>query len=243
MRNAVDKDFGNTAWKSNIGYGSASSPINVYCDVRPGFQECSGNPRRPASIMQRHFTTLYTHMFASNARLITPFGRTPSDNGSYFYAIAWSLVRYAVDRYGVSEAAFLTALTQSTTSGVPNLTARAGVSVDQLLGGWALSLFADDYPGLVNPPADIQIPTWNFRSIYAGLNTDFPATYTLAYPAQGTSLAFGSFGPISVTTMYGGGLLWYQISGTQNNAQILRLAANGGGPLSSTIRIAIARLR
>jgi hypothetical protein len=52
MRNAVD----NVAWKANTGYGSFANPINVYCDVRPAWAECDANPRRPASIMQRHFT-------------------------------------------------------------------------------------------------------------------------------------------------------------------------------------------
>ena len=64
MRNAVD----NVAWKGNTGYGSAANPINIYCDVRPGFAECDANTRRPASIMQRHFTSLYTNMFGTNAR-------------------------------------------------------------------------------------------------------------------------------------------------------------------------------
>src|SRR5690606_38577036 len=61
-------------WKGNGGYGSAADPINLYCDVRPGWPECDANPRRPASIMQRHFSTLYTHLFGGNARLLSPFG-------------------------------------------------------------------------------------------------------------------------------------------------------------------------
>jgi hypothetical protein len=239
MRNAVD----NVAWKANTGYGTFANPINVYCDVRPGFAECDANPRRPASIMQRHFISLYTNMFGTNARLLSPFGPTASDNASYFYATSWSLVRYAIDRYGASDAAFLTALTQSTTSSTTNLSARAGVSIDQMLGGWALSFYADDYPGLASPSPDIQMPTWNFRSIYAGLNADFPATYTLPYPLVPQARSFGSFAPVGVTTLRGGGVLWYEISGTQTAAQLLRLQANGGGTPSTDLRIAVARLQ
>jgi hypothetical protein len=239
MRNAVD----NVAWKGNTGYGSFATPVNVYCDARPGFAECDANPRRPASIMQRHFTSLYTNMFGTNARLLSPFGATASDNASYFYATSWSLVRYAIDRYGTSDAAFLTALTNSTTSSVTNLTARAGVSIDQLLGGWALSFYADDYPGLGAPSPDIQMPTWNFRSIYAGLNTDFPATYTLTYPLVPQARSFGTFAPVAVATLRGGGVLWYEISGTQTAPQLLRLEASGGGAPSSTLRIAVTRLQ
>jgi hypothetical protein len=239
MRNAVD----NVAWKANTPYGTFANPINVYCDVRPGFAECDANARRPASIMQRHFTSLYTNMFGTNARLLSPFGPTASDNASYFYATSWSLIRYSLDRYGSSDAAFLTALTDATTSGAANLTARAGVSIDQLLGGWALSFDADDYPGLGAPSPDIQMPTWNFRSIYAGLNADFPATYTLAYPLVAQARTFGTFAPVGITTMRGGGVLWYEISGTQTAPQLLRLETNGGGAPSSSLRIAVARLQ
>ncbi|HEX5871749.1 MAG TPA: hypothetical protein VFY65_15080, partial [Longimicrobium sp.] len=239
MRNAVD----NVAWKANTGYGSAANPINFYCDVRPGFAECDANTRRPASIMQRHFGSLYTHMFSANARLLSPFGRTPSDTQSYWYAVSWSLERYAIDRFGASDAAFLTGLTQSTTTGATNLATQAGVPIDQLLGGWALSLAADDYPGLATPGLDIQMPTWNFRNIYAGMNTDFPGTYSLAYPLTPVSFTFGSVAPVSQATMYGGGVLWYQFSGTHTQPQLVRLLGNGGGALSSNIRVAIARVQ
>jgi hypothetical protein len=181
-------------------------------------------------------------MFGANARLLSPFGRTPSDTQSYWYAVSWSLERYAIDRYGASDAGFLTGLTQSTTTGATNLAARAGVPIDQLLGGWALSLAADDYPGLATPGLDIQMPTWNFRNIYAGMNTDFPGTYTLTYPLQPTSFSFGSVAPVSQAVVYGGGVLWYQFSGTHTQPQLVRLLGNGGGTLSSTIRVAIARV-
>jgi hypothetical protein len=239
MRQAVD----NVAWKANTGYGSFANPVNLYCDFRPGFAECDANTRRPASIMQRHFTSLYTNLFSTNARLLSPFGKTASDNASYYYATSWSLVRYAIDRYGTSDAAFLTALTQSTTVGATNLTARAGVTLDQLLGGWATSFYSDDYPGLASPSADIMMPTWNFRSIYAGMNADFPASYTLPYPLTPQARSFGSFLPVGVTTMRGGGILWYELSGTQTVGQVLRLETNGGGLPSSTLRLAITRVQ
>ncbi|MEP7001082.1 MAG: IPT/TIG domain-containing protein [bacterium] len=238
-REAVDA----LAWKGNSPYGTFANPINVYCDVRPGVAECDANARRPASIMQKHFTSLYTNMFSTNARLLSPFGATPSDNALYYYASSWSLARYALDRYGVSDAAFLTALTQSTTSGVTNLTARAGVSIDQLLGGWATSFYADDYPGLASPSIDMQMPTWNFRSIYAGLNTDFPSTYTLTYPLIPQARTFGTFAPVGVTTMRGGGVLWYEITGTQALNQLIRLETNGGAFPSTSLRLAVARLQ
>ncbi|HEX9937837.1 MAG TPA: IPT/TIG domain-containing protein [Longimicrobium sp.] len=241
MRNAVD----NVAWKANTGYGSAANPINVYCDVRvpPSWPECSANPRRPAAIMSRHFGSLNNHLVSQNARFYSPFGPSPDDTGSNYYAIAWSLIRYAIDRYGASDAAFLTALNNSTTTGVTNLSARANVSIGQLLGGWGLTLYADDYPGLGSPNPDIQFPTWNLRSIYAGLNADLPASYTTPFALVPTPLSFGSVASLSTLTMRGGGTRYYEFSGTHSAAQLLRLEANGGGTPSTNLRLAVARIQ
>lgn len=241
MRNAVD----NVAWKANTGHGSAANPINTYCDVRATWAECNANTRRPASIMQRHFGSLATHMFSTNAAVLSPFGPTSADNGAYWYAISWSLVRYSIDRYAASDAAFFSALTESSDVGVTNLTNRVGVPIDQLLGGWSLSLAADDHPLLAGPASpDIQMPTWNFRNIYAGLHTDLPASYTTPYPLVPTALPFGAFtAPGATTTLRGGGVRWFEFSGTQTAPQLIKLQGSGGGTIPSTLRLAVTRIQ
>lgn len=244
-RVAVD----NIPWKGNTGYGSAANPINTYCDVRPsGFAECDANTRRPAYIMMRHFSAMYTHIFGQNARLLSPFGSTPSDTQSYWYAISWSLVRYGVDRFAADEAAFFTNLTNATTTGMTNVNARLGTTTDQLLAGWTLALAVDDLPGFTSPPsADIQFATWNFRSIYAGLNSEVSG-YSLPYPqdldgASYPNLSFGTFAPAAITTLRGGGSLYYQIRGLQTAPQLLRLEGSGGTAVPSTVRMAVTRVR
>ena len=121
-------------------------------------------------------------------------------------------------------------------------TSALGVAIEQLLGRWALALPVDDYPGM---PAnqDVQMPTWNLRSIYAGLNADFPGTYALAYPSQPENFSFGSLTTTNVATMYGGGSRLFQLSGTQTQPQLLRLLGNNGGTLSSNVRLAIVRVQ
>ena len=233
------------AWKGNHGYGSAGDPRNIYCDVRPFTAECLTNTRAPVSILQRHFSSMYDAMFAQNARLLSPFGATASDNASYWYALSWSLIRYAIDQYGTSDAAFLTALTNSTSTGIDNLVARAGVSDSRLLGGWALSLAADDYPGLASPAGISQNKTWNLRNIYQGFNTDFSSggSFTLPYPLVPTAVTFGSFNATTITTMRGGGMLWYEFSGTQTANQLLRLQSTSLGAPSPDLRLAIVRVQ
>lgn len=227
------------AWKGNHGYGSAGDPKNIYCDVRPTTSSCLTNTRAPVSILYRHFRTMQGAMVAQSAGLVSPFGQTSSDNAAYWYALSWSLIRYAIDQYGASDAAFLTGLTQSTTTGTTNLTGRAGVSLAKLLGGWALSLAADDYPGLANPAGITQNKTWNLRNIYQGFSTDFGGS---AYPLTPIAVPFGSFTATAITTMRGGGMLWYEFSGMQTANQLLRLQGNGGS-LSSDLRMAIVRVQ
>ncbi len=229
------------AWKGNTGYGSAAVPGSVYCDNRPSWASCQAtNPRRPSLNMYRHFQGLYTFLRAPGS--YSPFGST-SAGGSSFYATSWSLVRYAIDRYGASDAAFLTALNSSTTTGTTNLAARSGVSLEQLMGGWALALYADDYPGLAAPTTDLQMPTWDFRSMYTGMNTDFPATFATNYPITPTALTLGSFSPVSVASVAGGGVAYFELSGTHTQTQLLKLLGTGGGAVPSTFRVAIARLQ
>jgi hypothetical protein len=227
----------NVAWKGNTGYGSAGAPGSIYCDYRQTTPGClATDPSRPSLNMYRHFSGLLTFMGSPTA--YSPFGGT-SAGGSSYYATSWSLVRYAIDRYGASDAAFLTALNSSTTRGTTNLTAAAGVSLEQLMGGWALALYADDYAGLASPGDDLKMPTWNFRSIYSGLATDFGFPN---YPIVPEALTIGAIGTVSTPSIAGGGVKYYELSGMHGAAQILKLQGAGGGTLPSTLRVAIARL-
>ena len=230
----------NVAWKGNTGYGSAGSPGSLYCDYRQTNAAClATDPARPSLNLFRHFSGLYT--FMDDPVAYSPFGPTAA-GGSSFYATSWSLVRYALDRYGATEAGFLTAITGSSSTGTTNLAAVAGVPIETLLGGWSLALFADDYPGLAGAGADIDMPTWNFSDIYAGLHADFGGTFPLAYPLVPTAVAFGSFGPLSVPSIVGGGVAYYQFTGMHAAPQLLKLEAAGGGAPPAGLRMAVARL-
>lgn len=237
---ARDKVY-NVAWKGNTGYGSAASPGSLYCDVRQADAAClATDAARPSLNMFRHFSGLATFMGTPTA--YSPFGPTAA-GGSSFYATSWSLVRYAVDRYGASDAAFLTGLTSSAATGTANLAAQAGAPIETIMGGWALSLFADDYPGLAGATADIRMPTWNFNDIYAGLHADFPGSFPDAYPLAPTAVAFGTFGPLGVPSIVGGGVKYYRFTGMHLVPQLLRLEADGGGAPPASLRMAVARLK
>ena len=230
------------SWKGNSGYGTAATN-GLFCDFNTASTTCTANDpvHRPTQGLRRQFNeTLPKLQEPWNWSI---YGDGTGQTGSIFYNSVWSLARYAIDRYGASDATFLTALNNATTTGVTNLSAVAGVSMDQLLGGWSLALYADDYPGLASPSADINFPTWNLRNIYSGLNGDpaWSSRFAVAFPLVPSALSFGAF-TATQTGVRGGAGAYFLLSGTMTSAQMLDLRAAGGGAPSSLLRIAIARL-
>ncbi|MDP1889609.1 MAG: Ig-like domain-containing protein [Gemmatimonadaceae bacterium] len=232
-----------TAFGGNAGYGTAASN-GLYCDFNPSNATCLTNDplRRPSYGARRSFNEI-------RPRLLepwnwSPYGDASGQVGSVFYQTSWSLVRYAVDRYGASDAAFLTALTSSNLTGTTNLATVAGIPMDQLIGRWTLALFTDDYPGLTNPSSDLQFRTWNLRSIYASLNADpaWVGRFNTVFPIQPTALSFGAFAALQ-TGVRGGANAYFELSGTSSAAQVLNLRSSSGGTASSLLRIAIARIQ
>lgn len=232
-----------TAFGGNAGYGTAASN-GLYCDFNSSNATCLSNDplRRPSFGARRPFNEV-------RPRLLepwnwSPYGDATGQTGSVFYQTAWSLLRYAVDRYGASDAAFLTALTSSSLTGATNLAAVAGVPIDQLIGQWTLALFTDDYPGLANASSDLQFRTWNLRNIYASLNADpaWVGRFNTVFPIQPTALSFGAFAATQ-TGVRGGANAYFELSGTSSTAQVLYLCSTSGGTPSSLLRIAIARIQ
>lgn len=230
-------------WKGNTGFGTASTN-GIFCDFHPADATCAAaDPlRRPGFGMRRHFNEIREKLL--QPWNWSPFGDGTGQSGAVFYQTAWSLVRYAIDRYATSDAAFLTALTNATTSGTTNLTAVAGASLDQLIGGWGLALFADDYPGLAAPSADIQFPTWNLRNIYAGLNAspNWQNRFPTAFPIAPAQLGFGSF-TSPVTGLRGGAHAYFEMAGPHTVPQLLSLRGPDGTAASTNLRLAITRLQ
>ncbi len=232
-----------TAFGGNAGFGTAASN-GLYCDFNPSNATCLSNDllRRPSFGVRRQFNEI-------RPRLLepwnwSPYGDASGQTGSVFYQTAWSLVRYAIDRYGASDAAFLTALTSSNSTGTTNLAAVAGIPIEQLIGQWTLALYMDDYPGLANPSSDLLFRTWNLRNIYASLNADpaWASRFNTTFPIQPTALSFGSFTALQ-TGVRGGANAYFELSGPASGVQLLNLRAVGGGTASALLRVAIARIQ
>ena len=232
-----------TAFGANSGYGTAAAN-GLLCDFNSSNATCLANDplRRPTWGARRPINEV-------RPKLIEPWNWSPfadgsGQSGSVFYNTVWALVRYVVDNYGTSDAAFLTALTNSSNTGTTNLATVAGVPFDQLIGGWTLALYADDYPGLTGASNIITYRTWNLRNIYNSLNADptWASRWNTPYPVVPTALSFGSF-TAQQTGVRGAANAYFELSGTMNAAQLLNVRAIGGGTASTLLRIAIARLQ
>lgn len=234
----------NSPWKGNTGFGTAGTN-GLFCDFALGDATCLAGDavHRPTWGLRREFDELLPKL--TQPWNWSPYGDGSGQSGSVFYQTTWSLVRYAMDRYATTEAAFLTALIQSNSTGIANLSARAGVPIETILGGWGLALFADDYPGLAGASADIQYQTWNLRNIYGGLAAQpaWAARYPTPFPIAPQQLTFGGFVQ-RVTGVRGGAHMFFEISGTPGTKQLISIASTtGGGSAPGTLRIAITRLQ
>jgi hypothetical protein len=198
--------------------------------------------------MLRHFDALYGYL--QNPAPFSPFGAVGAGDASY-YATSWSLVRWMIDQYATTEAAFLTQLIQSPQVGIANLETRTGRPWEEMLGEWALSLYTDDYPGVTFANTRLRFPTWNLRDEFRGLCGDFGPCinpnstrqdYPVAFPLAPRIVTFGSFSD-AVASLNGASFASWIVGGTQLAPQIIDLRGANGGDPPAQLRLAIVRIQ
>lgn len=218
--------YGNT-WKGNATYRQT-----LYCDVRPAWPECTD---RPYSVFNA-FAYLYD--YARVAPYRSPLG--PTDLGdATFYGSGWSLLRWSIDQYAPSEAAFLRALIQeSTLSGAANLAARAGHPFPELVADWSLGWYADDEPWIPSR-AQLTFPSWNIRDVFASMSSDFPNVFESPWPGYRVIVPSSGI-PDTTVTVRGGSSVLLDVWSFLNTRQLVELRG-AGGPLPPELRVQIIR--
>jgi hypothetical protein len=99
---------------------------------------------------------------------------------------AWALLRYTADQFSPANArAFFRGLVAGPDTGVTNFVRHAGVSFDQIIGGWLIANYADNL-GIPNLDARYSYVSWNIRDAVAGARQS--QTYPLPTPAPGVSV-------------------------------------------------------
>lgn len=212
-------------WKDNSTYAQT-----LYYDVRPS----SGKP----FVMFGAYAYLYDYL--SDTENESPLGESVGASNYNAYGSAWSLVRWAADNYATDEAAFFTALTQETSlTGTANLAARTGRPFGVMLGDWSLALFADDYSGVTPDSAQLRVPSWNTRDIFAGMNAD--GFRDGAFPVVPRAVRYGTFGVDA--SVRSGSMSYFELSGTQSGPQLIEVRSPGGNDPAPPLRVAVMRVQ
>ena len=215
------------AAKSNLDYATTLAR-----EARPA----SGLPLN----MFHPFSYLYTYFAAPETHSLVG----PADAGDFtFYGSGWAFLRWVIDTYATDESAFLAAMTRDVSHwGVANIENLTGKSFPQLLSEFSLALALDDYPGFTPDDAKYSFPSWNMRSVFAGMNSDFPNMFPVAAPLKVRSTAFGKFA-VDVSGVRGGGLSVLELAGSQASKQLLEFKGLNGAPFSGDMRVTVGRVQ
>jgi uncharacterized protein (TIGR03437 family) len=225
--------------RSIFGYAQGQNVAyaqSLYCEARPSWSECSGKP----VVMRKHFGGLYNYL--QNVEAYTPLGNF-GGGGSSFYGSGWSLVRWAIDHSGRNEAEFIRSLTQEPNlSGMTNLSTKAGKSPERIIADWTAAIALDDWPGATVNRPELRMPSWNLRNVVAGMNGDFPNSFTSPWPLPVRQLQYGGF-TADVASLRAGTAATFELSGTQTRPQLVALRGQGGGDAAPTLGMTITRIQ
>ncbi|MGV3709172.1 MAG: Ig-like domain-containing protein [Gemmatimonas sp.] len=217
---------GGGSWKGNSGYQSTVKCEIYQCDDRP-------------LMMWKHFSVL--HQFFRGVDTLTPIGAAASGDFT-FYASGWSLVRWAVDHYAVNEAEFLRTLVRGgTQSGLANLAARTGHSVDEMLADWSLANAVDDQGQFRAKNPVLSFPSWNMPDIMNGLAATDPGRFGDVTPLRIRAFSFGAL-TLPVAKLRAFSSSYFSFEGVQSGSQVLELRGENGGELPASLRVAIVRV-
>jgi hypothetical protein len=201
------------------------------------YAEAGLQPRTDLDTPMLRSSTTYRSAFNNDA--IANFGRfestlqNPSGNSPYSdddslgtRGATWSFLRYAADHRTGLESAFWFGLVNSSSTGMGTLESVLGADLTPIFRDWATSLLMDDVTGT---DARWQQPSWNFRSIYAVLESDG------SYPLVTGSLTSGSS---TTVTLRGGAASFLRFAVSSGSAASIQW-----GTLPQNVQLTLVRTR
>jgi hypothetical protein len=102
----------------------------------------------------------------------------------------------------------------------------------------------DDYPGFTPANPKHQIESWNVRDIFAGMSADFSnqGFFTNPVPLRSRAASFGKF-VIDVSSVRGGSMAVFEVTGTQAGSQMFEFKGQAGGSFPADMRVNIIRVQ
>jgi hypothetical protein len=150
----------------------------------------------------------------------------------------WNLLRYLADHRGTSDGDVWMQLANSQTAGQRNLRNVFGADYLTQIGNWAISVLADDVPGVTD--ARFLEQSWNMRGIFPRLCANSGCTTRLGkYPLAVIPLAQAT--PASVT-VNAGGAAYLRFSVAGGSQASIDWSANGL-PVSGLMSFTVVRTK
>jgi hypothetical protein len=144
---------------------------------------------------------------------------------------AWAIVRYAADNYsGGNPRALMRKLAAGPDTGVTNFTKVTGASVDTLVKGWLVSMYAD-HLGIAGLNPKYQYRSYNMRSVVPPVAKGVLDQPVEAYPLKVQSIGSGSDN-LSATNRSGTGTYYRLTVGTGAGAKNVRILDSSGNVAS-----------
>lgn len=171
-------------------------------------------------------TWLYQLNGTNGNRRVGPLLRNPAstgtiptvhENAAQNFSPTYTFLRYMLDRRNGGDATLLSSLVNTSASGLANLQAVFGVAPRDWARDFLVAVYADDAVAAVSP--EYRLPSWNYRSVYAGLS---------GYPLAVDPLSDGV--PLTFSLRPGGGARYARFGVAAGQAASLSLTEGGTTP-------------
>jgi hypothetical protein len=213
-------------------------------------EELGGRTYAPGTLEFSRFTignlyNAYQYLDSTGSHFLLP---TDGIGSLAERGAAWLFVRYLVDRYSGDTTvaawnAFTRQMIATADTGAQNVANRTGGSFTTVVTRWALANWVSDLPGFTAPP-ELRYDSWAFRTTYASLHTQVPATFLKAFPLTPTFSA-GRLVSLTGTLHAGSGSYHRALQAPSAPGFTLLFSTSGGGPLDPALvpRLNVIRIR
>ena len=142
----------------------------------------------------------------------------------------WAIGRYAADNYSNGDVrAFTRRLAAGPDNGIKNFTTVAGASLDTLMGGWLVSMYAD-HLGIAGLDPKYQYRSYNFRNIMPAVAQSVLSTGSV-YPLLVSPVGSGS-DDISETNKSGSGNYFDLTVAANAGSKNVKILDSAGGDVT-----------
>jgi hypothetical protein len=257
-----ERHFNNATWKGHANFNQAvACEIYLGPNETPACQDTAGT--LPVALTGSHLPFFFDYLAAeSQSPTGLGFGNTGSNATPTNYGEGWAFARWVLDQYATTEPSMIMSLVnQNSLSGLANVSAVTGKSVQELLVYFAMASAIYDTATYTAADVRTTIPSFNFGQIFYLGQTSLQCLNTAnqevpcglfgqnfsnlpVWPTQPTALSTGNLNA-KVTGVAGTAASYFLLTSTGSGQQYIQLQNGSGTSIntSSDLRIGIIRVQ